>query len=124
MIDRRISYQGSNHDIFDYYLNLNKYWSYFLGQTVNTVHHRILIDYLKEEYGIASGLHLTLVRHNFRIVFKSHYPDRKSQYAKGVAAFEYEKLMKKIDMAINFYNLGPARGDMKISVSRILAVTA
>ena len=68
MIDRRIPCLGSNQDIFDQYLDLNRYWDYFLGQTVNTVHHRILIDYLKEEYGIASNLHLALFRHNFRIV--------------------------------------------------------
>ena len=68
MIDRRIARPGSNQDIFDHYLDLHKYWNYFLGQTVNTVHHRILIDYLKEEYGIASDFHLALFRHNFRIV--------------------------------------------------------
>jgi len=103
MIERRIHHPASNQDIFDYFLNLNRFWDYFLSQTVNTVHHRILIGYLKEEYGIASDLYLTLFRHNFRILSKSHYPDRESQYAKGVAAFEYEKLVGKIDMAIDLY---------------------
>jgi hypothetical protein len=101
MIDRRISRPGSNQDIFDHYLDLNKYWNYFLGQTVNTVHHRILIDYLKEEYGIESDFHFTLLRHNFRIVSKSHYPDRESQYAKGLIAFEYETRKDKDDRALN-----------------------
>jgi len=103
MIDRRIARPGSNQDIFDHYLDLNKYWNYFLGQTVNTIHHRILIDYLKEEYGIASDFHLTLFRHNFRIVAESHYPDRESQYAKGLIAFEHEKRMDKVDRVLNPY---------------------
>lgn len=104
MIDRRFGRPGSNQDIFDHYLDLNKYWNYFLGQTVNTIHHRILIDYLKEEYGIASDFHLTLLRHNFRILSNSHYPDRESQYAKGLIAFEHEKRMDKVDRVLNPYH--------------------
>ena len=47
MIDRRTPRLISNQDIFDYFLNLNRHWKYFLEQIVNTIHHRILIDYLR-----------------------------------------------------------------------------
>lgn len=90
VIDRRIGPRGGKQDLFDYCLNLRRYWNYFLGQVVNTVHHRILPDYLKERYGIGSGLHLKLFRHNFRVLMIEDYRDRESQYAKGLAAFEYE----------------------------------
>lgn len=103
MIDRMFPLGGNNQDIFDYYLNLDKYWSYFLGQTVNTIHHCILIDYLKEEYGIASDFYLALFRHNFRIVSKSQYVDRESQYAKGLVAFEFETRIGKVDKVLNAY---------------------
>jgi hypothetical protein len=42
-------------------LSINKNWGYLLGQVANTAHHLILIDYLKEEYGIESGLHRRLL---------------------------------------------------------------
>lgn len=101
MIHRAIPCPGNNHDIFDDYSNFNRHWDYFLSQTVNTVHHRILIDYLKEEYGIESNLHLALFRHNSSIVFKSDYPDKESQYAKGLIAFEHGKWMDKISRVLN-----------------------
>jgi len=102
MVDRKIPWQGSNQEIFDYYFGLNKYWNYFLEQMVNTVHHRILIDYLKEEYGISSDFHLALFRHNFHIVAKRYYPDKESQYAKGLVAYEYEGTVGEIGRAVNF----------------------
>jgi hypothetical protein len=101
MIDRRIHHFGSSQDIFDYFLNLSKHWKYFLEQTVNTIHHQILVDYLKEAYRITSNLQLSLFRHNFRIVLKSYYPDKESQYAKGLIAFEYEKLVGGVENVIN-----------------------
>jgi len=101
MIDRRSHHFGSSQDIFDYFLNLSKHWKYFLEQTVNTIHHQILVDYLKEEYRIVSNLQLTLFRHNFRIVLKSYYPDKESQYAKGLIAFEHKKLVGRIENVIN-----------------------
>ena len=101
MIDRKIPRLISNQDIFDYYLNLNRHWKYLLEQIVNTIHHQILIDYLKEGYGIGNDLQLTLLRHNFLIVSRSYYPDRESQYAKGLIAFEYEKRTAKVDQRLN-----------------------
>ena len=101
MIDRRTPRLISNQDIFDYFLNLNRHWKYFLEQIVNTIHHQILIDYLKGQYGIESDLQLALFLHNFRVVSKRHYPDKESQYAKGLVAFEYEKRMGRIEQALN-----------------------
>lgn len=103
VIGRRSPRLGSNQDIFDFFLNLNKYWDYFLGQLINTIHHQILSGYLKEEYGIESGLHLTLLHRNFRIIAENMYRDKESLYAKGLVAFEYEKLMGKMDRLINPY---------------------
>jgi hypothetical protein len=105
MIHRAIPCSANNHHIFDGYSNLNRHWDYFLTQTVNTVHHQILIDYLKEEYGIESKLHLTLFRHNSRIVFKSHYADKESQYAKGLIAFEHGKCMDNMSRVLTLHGL-------------------
>ena len=101
LIDRRISYQGTVQDIFDYYLDLHRHWKYLLEQIVNTIHHQILIDYLKEEYGIESDYQLTLLHHNFLIVSRNYYPDRESQYAKGLIGFEHEKRMGRVDRPLN-----------------------
>jgi len=104
MIDRRFPYQGSGQDpFFDYLLGLNNYWKYFLEQTVNTIHHGILIDYLHEEYGIPSDFFLALFRHNFRVASESHYADRESQYAKGLLAFEYAKRIGTVGNGIHPY---------------------
>lgn len=94
---------GKQPGYFRLFLNLNKFWNYFLGQTLNTIHHQILIDYLKEEYGIASALHPALFLHNSRIVANGQSPDKESQYAKGLIAFECETRMSKTDREINPY---------------------
>ncbi len=76
-------------------------WEYLLGQLGNTVHHLILIDYLKEKYGIDSRLHLYLLNHNFSLLFKDGRQDRESLYATGVIAFEYEKLIGNVDRFVD-----------------------
>jgi hypothetical protein len=93
----------NSQEVFNYYLSINKNWGYLLGQIANTAHHLILIDYLKEEYGIESSLHLRLLQHNFRIIANDNSRDKESLYAKGLIAFENEKLKGKIDRAINPY---------------------
>jgi hypothetical protein len=101
MIDRRVPCRGGSRDPSSYLRDLNRHWNYLLEQTVNTIHHGILLDYLAEEYGIASGFHLALLQHNHRIVSGMRFPDRESQYARGLVAFEYDKRMGKIDGAIS-----------------------
>jgi hypothetical protein len=56
---------GDSDGVFKFCMNMNKDWNYILGQIVNTAHHIILIDYLKEEFGIESSLHLQLLHHHF-----------------------------------------------------------
>jgi hypothetical protein len=78
-------------------------WVYLLGQITNTVHHLILVDHLKKEYGIQSGLHLHLLHHNFDIVANDHYRDKESLYAKGLIAFECERLIGRVDRVMNIF---------------------
>ena len=101
VIGLRIPPFGNGHDIFNFFINISGDWNYLLGQIVNTVHHLILIDYLREEYGIESGLHLRLLQHNFRIIANENWRDKESLYAKGLIAFEYERLIGNMERGIN-----------------------
>jgi len=101
VIGRRIPCYGNSDDVFRYFMSMGGDWEYLLGQIGNTVHHLILIDYLKEKYGIDSGLHLYLLNHNFRLLSKDSFRDKESQYATGIIAFEYEKLIGNVDRLIN-----------------------
>ena len=103
VIGLKTPYHGDREELFKFCMNLNKHWGYLLGQIVNTVHHLILIDYLKEEYGIRSDLHNQLLQHNFHIIANDHSNDRESLYAKGLIAFEYEKCIGRIDQATTLY---------------------
>jgi len=76
-------------------------WVYLLGQIANTTHHLVLVDYLKQEYGIESNLHVNLLHQNFCVVANDNVRDQESQYANGIVAFEYEKLIGKLERAIN-----------------------
>jgi hypothetical protein len=76
-------------------------WVFLLEQIANTAHHLILIDYLRNEYGIESHLHRYLLQHNFRSIANDNARDKESQYGKGLVAFEYERLVGKVDGIIN-----------------------
>jgi hypothetical protein len=78
----------------------NKDWS-FLGQITNLTHHQILIDLLKEQYGIDSNLHLRSLRNNFPERENNDPTDREALYKKGLMAFEYEKLIGGIGIVMN-----------------------
>jgi hypothetical protein len=82
-------------------LDINKSWSYLLGQIPNTIHHLILIDYLKERYGIKSSRHLHFLQRDFGVVPNENGEDREFHHARGLVAFEYEKLLGKVDKVIN-----------------------
>jgi hypothetical protein len=101
VIGLRIPLFEDGQDIFNFFMNIRGDWNYLLGQLVNTVHHLILIDCLREEYGIESGLHLRLLRHNFRIISNANWRDKESLYAKGMIAFEYERLIGNMERGIN-----------------------
>jgi hypothetical protein len=76
-------------------------WEYLLGQLANTVHHLVLVDYLKGAYGIDSCLHLHLLSHNFSILLKDNPQDKESLFAAGIVAFEHEKLIGNLDRLID-----------------------
>jgi hypothetical protein len=101
VIGRKIPRYGDRDDVFRYFMSMGGNWAYLLGQAANTAHHLILADYLKEKYGIQSNLHLHLLHHNFRIIANENSQDKESLYARGLIAFEYEKLIGKIDRVIN-----------------------
>ena len=97
IIGRKVPRCGSREDVFNYYMNMKGDWIFLLGQITNTVHHLILVDYLRKEYGIGSTLHLGLLHRNFRILSKENSRDRESLYAKGLIAFEYQRLIGQPD---------------------------
>jgi hypothetical protein len=101
VIGRRIPRHGDGEDVFRFFMSMKGDWIYLLGQVANTTHHLILIDYLKEEYGIEDRLHAYLLHQNFSIIANHNARDKESQYANGVVAFEYEKLIGKVEKAVN-----------------------
>jgi hypothetical protein len=103
VVGRRIPRHGDSEDVFRFFMSMRGDWVYLLGQIANTVHHLILVDYLKKECGIESSLHLHLLHHNFGIVTNDNARDKESQYAKGLIAFEYEKFIGRVDRVINVY---------------------
>jgi hypothetical protein len=101
IVGLKVPAPGNHEEIFQFCMNINKDWDYLLGQIVNTAHHLILIDYLKEEYGIESNVHLHLLHHNFCILANETTQDKESLYAKGIVAFEYERLVGKVDRVMH-----------------------
>jgi hypothetical protein len=102
VIGRKIPRYGNSDDVFRYFMSMGGNWEYLLGQIGNTVHHLILIDYLKGRYGIESRLHLYLLNHNFSTLLKDSSQDKESQYATGIIALEYERLIGDVVRLINF----------------------
>jgi hypothetical protein len=101
VIGRRMPRDGCHEDVFRFYMTMSGDWVFLLGQIVNTVHHLILEEYLRKEYGIESHLHSHLLQHNFQIILREKSSDRESLYAKGLIAFEYEKLISKVGRVLN-----------------------
>jgi hypothetical protein len=97
----KIPCYGHNSDAFHYFLSVSEKWEYLLGQVSNTAHHLVLIDYLKEKYDIKSPLHLHLLHHHSSVLAKESPNDKESLCARGVVAFEYEKLIGNVDRLID-----------------------
>ncbi|MGZ3591299.1 MAG: hypothetical protein ACXU99_11650 [Thermodesulfobacteriota bacterium] len=97
VIGLRIPRPGDSEEIFKFCMNMNREWNYMLGQIINTAHHLILIDYLKEEYGIDSSLHLRLLHRHFCRLAREDEQEKEPLFAKGVIAFEYERLIGNVD---------------------------
>jgi hypothetical protein len=103
VIGRRIPRHGNREDVFKYFMSMSGDWVYLLGQIANTAHHLVLIDYLKEEYGIEDSLHIYLLNQNFCVAANDNARDKESQYGMGLVAFEYEKFIGKVDRVINIH---------------------
>ena len=103
VIGRRTPRYGNREDVFRYFMSMRGDWFYLLGQIANTAHHLVLIDYLKEEYGIEDSLHIYLLHQNFCVAANDNARDKESQYGKGLVAFEYEKFIGSVDWVINIY---------------------
>jgi hypothetical protein len=101
VVGRRIPRHGDSGGVFRFFMSMRGDWVYLLGQIANTVHHLILVDYLKKEYRIESSLHLRLLHHNFGIIANDNSRDKESLYAKGLIAFEYERLVGEVDKVMN-----------------------
>ena len=101
VIGRRIPRYGNSDDVFRYFMSMSGDWEFLLGQLGNTVHHLIMVDYLKEKYGFESRLHLHLLSHNFSIIAKNSPKDKESLFAKGIIALEHEKLVGNVDRMMN-----------------------
>jgi len=100
VIGRKVPRGGCNEDVFHYFMSMPGDWVFLLGQIANTTHHLILIDHLRNEYGIESHLHYRLLQHNMRSIANDNSKDKESLYAKGVIAFEYERLIGQFDRII------------------------
>jgi hypothetical protein len=96
----RIPHREKSEEIFRHFLNRNRSWAYLLGQIPNTIHHLILIDYLKEEYGIDSHRHARFLDRHFRGSGNENGKDEEFLYARGLVAFECEKLLGEGDRVI------------------------
>jgi hypothetical protein len=97
LITRNRPRPGDRESVYKYFLNLNKDWYYLLGQIGNTTHHLFLTDHLREEYGMGSDIHLRLLNHNFSVLVKEFAWDVESLYAKALIAFEYERLIGRVE---------------------------
>jgi hypothetical protein len=101
VVGRRIPRYGSSQDVFQYFMSMCGDWIFLLGQIANTAHHLILINYLRDEYGIESHLYRHLLKHNFRSIANDNCRDKESMYAEGLIAFEYESLVGEVGRIIN-----------------------
>jgi hypothetical protein len=100
LVTRRHPSPGDREAVLKYFFDMDKDWFFLLGQIGNTTHHLFLIDYLKKECGIESDIHGRLLHQNFCILASEVTGDVESLYAKGIIAFEYERLIGHVDRAI------------------------
>ena len=100
IIGRKVPRGRCNEDVFHYFMSMPGDWVFLLGQIANTAHHLILIDHLRNEYGIESHLHYRVLQHDTRSIANDNNKDKESVYAKGVIAFEYERLIGQFERII------------------------
>jgi hypothetical protein len=101
VVGRKLPRPGDSEDVFKFFMSMRGDWVYLLGQITNTAHHLLIMDYLKQEYGIESSFHIYLLNQNFYVAVNDNARDKESQYGMGLVAFEYERSIGEIDRAIN-----------------------
>jgi hypothetical protein len=99
---------GAPEEVFKYFI-MHKNCSSLLGQVSNTFHHLILIDYLKEQHGIESHVHLRLLHYHFHLLhYRSYILNDETEwepeplFAKGIIALEYDRLLGGLDRLLDF----------------------
>jgi hypothetical protein len=102
LVDHRSLYPGDASQMSKDEMGRRKNWFFFLGQMTNTMHHLILVPYLKEVYGIESGLHLQLIRRS--IISSMNLNDLELQYSGGLIAYEYERFIEKGSGWVDLYS--------------------
>jgi hypothetical protein len=103
VVGRKSPRPGNREDVFQYFMSMRGDWVYLLGQIANTAHHLVLIDYLKQEYGIEDNLHIYLLDQNFRVAANANAKDKESQFGMGLVAFEYERLIGGVGRVIDIH---------------------
>jgi hypothetical protein len=101
LIDHRSLYPGDASEVSEDAMGRERNWFFFLGQMTNTLHHLILVPYLKEVYGIGSELQLRLLKRSC-IPF-INLNDQEPQLIGGLIAYEYERLIGERNPWIKLY---------------------
>jgi hypothetical protein len=101
LVDHRPLNPGDASQVSEDEMGQEKNWPFFLGQMTNTLHHLILVPYLKEVYDIGSELHLYLLKRSC-ITFIG-LNDQEPQHIGGLIAYEYERLIGEGNPWIKLY---------------------
>ena len=91
LIDHKSLYTRGASRMFKGGMDNGKNWVFFLGQMSNTMHHLILVPYLKEIYGIESRLQFHLLKSSCTPSIDLN--DQESHYTGGLIAYEYKRLV-------------------------------
>jgi hypothetical protein len=101
LVGLRIPHRENSQEAFRFFSNIKESWFYLLGQIPNTIHHLVLVGFLKEGYGITSSRHAHFLQRHFQNSGDEGSKDKELLYARGLAAFEYGKLVGPIERVIN-----------------------
>ena len=101
LVGLRIPHRENSEEAFRFFSNMKESWFYLLGQIQNTIHHLILVGFLKKGYGITSSRHAHFLQRHFQISGDEGSKDKDIALRKGLAAFQYGKLVGPIERVIN-----------------------
>jgi len=101
LVGLRIPHRENSEEAFRFFSNMKEKWFYLLGQIPNTIHHLVLVGFLKEGYGITSSRHAHFLQRHFQNSGDEGSKDKELLYARGLTAFEYGRLVGPIERVIN-----------------------